>query len=642
MGLFTSFYSGVSGLTVSQYGLNTTAHNLSNAATPGYTRQQNISTDKYYEDFKVTDKARMQVGYGSTVAAVRQIRNEFLDKDYRVAASRLSFYSVLETTEQEVEDILGEMEGVEFDKALTEFWSTVETLSTNSESITDRELFLAKAEEFLERATDTYQALREYQVSLNTQIEDQVDAINKIADQIRDLNAKIAEAEASGMENANDYRDQRNLLMDRLAEYTNYEYRETYNNMVTIRINNAPLVEDSLSFHMECKKLEYTDAATGEKLTSPMYTIEWQKPSSYGEVYNIEKAYSRAAETDMGSLLGILTARGNKFGIYTDIPDATKEDFNKQKLDAYNNTTGNSVLMEIEAQLDLLIHKVVTAVNDAFAPNVETNGYFVDSNGDAIPGIPLKDAAGNPILDKNGNPVSMVRVLDANRCPVGTDPEHTYGTEVFSRKQTERYTVYDMAGPVYLEDADGNRVKDENGKDIELTAEEMDAAGNIQYKLYVYNEEDPNDIDTLYTLQSLGINAKVKQDYSYLPVMGNPASGKTGEYDLGEKNVYAIIFDSWKAMDTVMDPNTCSKHAVDTFYDAMIGALATQGKIWTGMVDSQAEELNKVENDRQQTAGVSTEEEMVSLLMYQHAYNAASRYITTIDSMLEHLIERLG
>lgn len=626
MGLFTSFYSGVSGLTVSQYGLNTTAHNLSNAATPGYTRQQNINTDKYYEDFKITDQARMKVGYGSTVAAVRQIRNEFLDKDYRVAASRLSFYSVLETTEQEVEDILGEMEGVEFDKALTEFWSTVETLSTNSESITDRELFLAKAEEFLERATDTYQALRKYQISLNTQLEKQVDAINEIADQIRDINTKISEAEASGMENANDYRDQRNLLMDRLAEYTNYEYRETYNNMVTIRINNAPLVEDSLSFHMECKKMEYQDMATGEILTSPMYTIEWQKPSSYGEVYKIDKAYSRDAETDMGSLLGILTARGDKFGIYTDIPDATKEDFNKEKLDAYNNSTGNSVLMQIESQLDLLIHKVITAVNDAFAPNVEMEAD----------GLGLTDAKGDPITGK-------IKILDANRCPVGTDPEHTFGTEVFSRKQTERYTIYDVNAPVYLEDDDGNRVKDENGKDIELTAAKKDADGNvIGYQLYVYNEEDPKDIDTLYTLQNLGINSKVQQDYSYLPVMGNPASGKTGEYDLGDKNVYAIIFDSWKTMDTVMDPNTCSKHAVDTFYDAMVGSLATQGKIWTGMVKSQAEELNKVENDRQQTAGVSTEEEMVSLLMYQHAYNAASRYITTIDDMLEHLIERLG
>lgn len=628
MGLFTSFYSGVSGLTVSQYGLNTTAHNLSNAATPGYTRQQNINTDKYYQDFKITDQARMQVGYGSTVAAVRQIRNEFLDKDYRVAASRLSFYSVLETTEQEVEDILGEMEGVEFEKALTEFWGTVETLSTNSESITDRELFLAKAEEFLERATDTYQALREYQINLNTQIEDQVDAINKIADQIRDLNDKIATAEASGMENANDYRDQRNLLMDRLAEYTNYEYRETYNHMVTIRINNAPLVEDSLSFHMECKKLEYEyiDKGTGQtasdKLTSPMYTVEWQKPSSYGEVYNVDKAYSREAETDMGSLLGILTARGNKFGVYTDIP----VDPNKNELDLYNNSTGNSILMQIESQLDLLIHKVVTAVNDAFAPNAEIDGS----------GLGLTDANGNAVTGR-------IKVLDANRCPVGTDPENTIGTEVFSRKQADRYTVYDLTNPVYLTDEANNPVLDENGKQIELSVAVKNQNGSVAgYKLYVYNEEDPDDIDTLYSLQNLGINGKVKQDYSYLPVMSNPASGKTGEYDLGEKNVYAIIFDKWKSADTVLDPNTCSKFAVDTFYDGMVGSLATQGSIWSGMVKSQAEELNKVENDRQQTAGVSTEEEMVSLLMYQHAYNAASRYITTIDDMLEHIIERLG
>lgn len=60
------------------------------------------------------------------------------------------------------------------------------------------------------------------------------------------------------------------------------------------------------------------------------------------------------------------------------------------------------------------------------------------------------------------------------------------------------------------------------------------------------------------------------------------------------------------------------------------------------MVDYQTSLAESIEDKRQQVAGVSSDEELVNMMKYQHAYNAASRYINTIDSMLETLIERLG
>ena len=75
MSLFTSFNSGVSGIVSSQSGLNTTAHNLANTRTTGYSRQQNINMDTYYQNLRVTTKGKQQVGYGTTVSVVRQIRD---------------------------------------------------------------------------------------------------------------------------------------------------------------------------------------------------------------------------------------------------------------------------------------------------------------------------------------------------------------------------------------------------------------------------------------------------------------------------------------------------------------------------------------------------------------------------------------
>ncbi|MCD7824816.1 MAG: flagellar hook-associated protein FlgK [Clostridiaceae bacterium] len=614
--LLTSFNAGVSGLQAAQSGINTSAHNLANTATEGYTRQQNISTDTYYQTYKVTSTSTLQVGSGTSVALIRQIRDQFLDKEYRVETSRLSFYEVLQATEEEVEDIFGEMEGVEFNDALSELWDTVQELSTNPESITNRELFIAQVEAFLEQAQNVYTALKDYQVNLNTQIVSQVEAINSIADQIADLNVQIAKIEASGVENANDLRDARNLLMDELATYTDFEYYES-NSQVTIRINNAPLVEDSTSYHMTCEKIQYEEYDENGNLvvtaTSPLYTVKWAD-SGYGEVYNLDKAYSYEDDTDMGSLLGILVARGNNYGYYTDIPtDPTKDE-----LDEYNNTTGSCLLQNIEAQFDLLINKIVTAINDAFAPNVSTN----------LSGLGIQDADGNEIT-------GMVKVLDATNCPVGTDDDATIGTEVISRSSQERYTTYILDYPVYQTDEDGNQVLDEDGNPIAVTQD----LGDGTYKLYVYNEEDPSDTSTLYTLQNLEINQTVQGNYSYLPVKANSAAGRTDEYDY---DVFQNILDSWNTEDLVLDPNTLSTYNVNDFYTAMIGALAVQGMTWDSMVDTQTTLVEGVEDKRQQISGVSTEEDMINLLMYQHAYNAASRYITTVDAMLEHLIERLG
>ena len=617
MSLFTSFNAGVSGLQSSQAGLNTTAHNLANTKTQGYTRQQNINKDTYYQTIKTTTNSTLQVGYGTTIATIRQIRNEFLDKEYRKEVSRQTFYEVQYNTATEIEDILGETEGVEFNDVLSDIWQTVQDLSTNPESITNRKLFITQAESFLEKAQNVYSALKSYQVNLNSQIESQVTSINKIADQIAELNTKISAAEASGLENANDYRDARNLLLDQLAEYTNYDYYEDSTGQVNVRINNAPLVDESRSYHMACKNIKNQkyDEATGTYTdieSSPMYTVVWEK-NGYGEVYDINRAYSQEEETDMGSLLGILTARGKNVGVYTDIV----QNPTSYELENYNNTTGNCLLEKVEAQFDLLIHKIVTAVNDAFAPNVDadlTGVSGTDANGKAMPAL------------------TNAKVLDANNCLVGADDDETIGTEVFTRTgQGSRYTVYTVNGPV--------TTTDENGNTITLTKENVAADGTKTYSLYVYNEEDADDKNTLYTLQNLEVNSSLKENYSYLPVKGNPATGNYGTY---LQTPYETILASWRKEDTALDPNALSKYGADGFYDAMVGNLATQGSVWKSIMENQTKETESIEDKRQQIAGVSTEEEMTSLLMYQHVYNAASRYITTVDAMLQHLIERLG
>ncbi|MBO5483699.1 MAG: flagellar hook-associated protein FlgK [Lachnospiraceae bacterium] len=636
MSLFTSFNSGVSGLHSAQSGLNTTAHNLANTKTKGYTRQQNINVDSYYQTIKIgLDGSSLRVGMGTRVSDIRQIRDAFLDKEYRLAIGRQSFYEKLVETESEIEDIFGETEGVEFQWELEKIWDVLQDLSENPEEIANRKLFISTSESFLESAQNIFNSLQMYQISLNTEIQEQVDTINELGEKIAFYNAKIAAAEASNQENANDYRDVRNLLLDELGKYTNYTYGEDYNGSVQIYINNALFVDGALNFHMGCEKIttEEVNPDTGKKevtSVSEMYKVVWLD-NGCGDVYNLSEAYSTEKKTDVGSLLGILTARGRDVFHYTDIPvEPKQEDFVdangnpdetaykialnqfKDDLKVYNNTTANSIITKIQAQFDMLIHGIVTAINDAFSPNIDAE---------------LSQVTGKTADGKDITLDGTYRILDVINCPVGTDDAETIGTEVFSRKQIDRYQIITLDQQIYSTDAEGNQ--------IGLARDNGDGT----YSLYVYNEENPDDIDTMYTLQSLKINPELAAEYSLLPLHGNPELGAAGTYNF---EFLQDLLTKWDENFAVLDPNNLASYNFNDYYKNMIGDLGTQGSIWQEMVEHQTSLTEGIEDKRQQIAGVSTDEELVSLLMYQHAYNAASRYITTVDAMLQHLIERLG
>jgi flagellar hook-associated protein 1 FlgK len=632
--LFTSFNSGVSGIHSAQSGLNTTAHNLANVKTSGYTRQQNIQTDSYYQDVKVSvDGSLIKTGMGTSVSTIRQIRDEFLDKEYRLEVGRQSFYEKLSETSSEVEDIFGETEGVEFQDSLQSLWNVMQEMANNPEDITKRQLFISTAESFLETAQNVYEQLQTYQTSLNTEIKDQVDEVNQIGEQIAYYNVQIVKSEASGVENANDYRDARNQLMDELATYTNYTYQENVDGSVQIYVENALFVDGGLSFHMGCEQMSDTG----------LYKVVWLD-NGYGDAYDVSQAYSTDKKTDIGSLRGILTARGSKVANYSDMPqEPQKSDYvddagnfdetaykvamnaYNEDVKTYNNTTANSIITQIQAQFDQLINNVVTAINDAFAPNIEVDGSI------------LSKASGTTEdgedFDFTALASGTYHVLDVVNCPVGADDNETIGTEIFSRSQIDRYQKITLDAQIYTTDDPDNQVG--------LAQDQLNDDGTHTYTLYLYNEEDTDDIDWMYTLQSLEINKDLVADYSLLEVKANPELGLSGAYAF-EGNLFTDLLNSWDEETGVLDPNSLASYNFSDYYTNMIGALGTQGSTWNNMVDYQESLTESIEDRRQQIAGVSTDEEMVNLLMYQHAYNAASRYINTIDSMLEYLIERLG
>lgn len=167
MGLMGDLYIGKSGLSMSQYAINTTSHNLANVDTKGYSRQQTIFGTTQYTTVGNNVISKMQTGLGVNTEEVKQSRNAFLDKAYRREIGRESFYSMQYETVSEMENIYGELEGVAFQNSIGELWEALQETAKEPDSIVTRASLVERAVAFTERAENIFKQISQYQVDLS-------------------------------------------------------------------------------------------------------------------------------------------------------------------------------------------------------------------------------------------------------------------------------------------------------------------------------------------------------------------------------------------------------------------------------------------------------------------------------------------
>ena len=114
-GTMGRMYIGASGLQASQNAINTTAHNLTNLSTEGYSRQQVIQSDLAYQKLGYTKVSIKQTGLGTKVSETRTTRDIFLDNKYRTQNARKDFYNTKAGIIDEVSEFFGETEGNTFE-----------------------------------------------------------------------------------------------------------------------------------------------------------------------------------------------------------------------------------------------------------------------------------------------------------------------------------------------------------------------------------------------------------------------------------------------------------------------------------------------------------------------------------------------
>jgi len=186
-----SLMVGATGLRSSQTALNTTAHNLSNVNTEGYTRQQITFADSTYANVFSKSLNKGKYGLGVDIDAISRIRNEFIDRSYRTESSRLGFYESQANAVYEVEDWFGEMQGVTYQEHITNLYNAVNELTKNPTSTIARSSLIQNATAFIDRSEAIYSGLKDYQVTLNTEVNNMVEKINSLGQKILRSKRKV-------------------------------------------------------------------------------------------------------------------------------------------------------------------------------------------------------------------------------------------------------------------------------------------------------------------------------------------------------------------------------------------------------------------------------------------------------------------
>jgi flagellar hook-associated protein 1 FlgK len=209
---------GISGLNVAQAGILTTSHNISNASTPGFSRQEIVQTT----NVPMFTGAGF-LGQGANVSTVKRIYSQFLSNQVLSAQTGVSQADAYLAQINQIDNLLADP-SAGLQPALSAFFSGVNDVAANPSSTPSRQSMLSTAQALTARFQAINQRLTEVRDGINTQINGSVTNINALATQLADVNQRIVLAQAASLlQPANDLLDQR----DQLIADLNKEIRAT-------------------------------------------------------------------------------------------------------------------------------------------------------------------------------------------------------------------------------------------------------------------------------------------------------------------------------------------------------------------------------------------------------------------------------
>jgi flagellar hook-associated protein 1 FlgK len=579
-----------SGLFASQRALHVTGHNISNVNTPGFSRQRLNVTQS---NPMALPGGQGMIGSGVDTHSITQLRDEFLDFKIRQEMTTGGEWDVRAEMLQQVEAIFNEPSESGIRRVLDDFFNSVQQLSKgeNADNLTARAELRQRGIALTKTINHMYSQLQDMQSNTDFAIRTTVDQINGYAEQIARLNKQIFLSETDGS-HANDLRDQRNLLIDQLSELVDIEVQEipivgSKDGTMTLRIsiNGEPLVDHldhnqlMLAPRNEIEKKNYVDNMN-------LVDVHWVNKQT-GEPGSKIRCQS-------GKLEALLDMRDNMDGTMKGIPyymdrlnrftTVFAARFNMQHGQGYGlSGAGNHHPFFDWPEMDYK----VTEINDPTVLPGDTDAEKIANYEEDNPGETIFKINGDWYKAENAFGYKKV---DSESLKGDTDSEKIANYE----KANSGSTIFKMGDNWYT-------VKIVRGNQIDISYDIKDSLNNIAAASnYIENEYGNKD--------------------------GLPGDGSNA-LALSELRHDVKMF-AWGGP--------------DDYFKSLISNLGVDTQEAIRMTDNQKVLINQIESGRQAISGVSLDEEMSNMIRFQHSYNASARMITTIDEMLDKIINGMG
>ncbi len=391
-----------------QGALEVTGHNIANANTKGYSRQEATMSATRPHTIPGMNQAvgAGQRGTGVEIKEVARVRDRFIDAQINKEKSEKGYWDTQKESLNHIEMVFAEPSDNGLRNAMDEFWGSLQELSAEPESNAVRATVRQKGTVMSDTFNHLDTQLDDYQQEINGRIDTKLDDINSYGRRIADINARIKNVEVSG-DNANDLRDQRDLLIEELSEITNVDSREDSRSSVSVSISGHKLVSDESYNELELVVNRREDVTSNY--------IEWDDGNK--------------ARFSNGELKSLLDTRDEDIPNYREQLDTMAstlvEEFNQQHQAGYDRE-GNAGENFFASVSELEGHDQITAANIKLSDNITakegTSKIAASANGavgDGDNALELFKLSNEKILD-DGN-VDLGDYYNSNIAQLGID-----------------------------------------------------------------------------------------------------------------------------------------------------------------------------------------------------------------------------
>jgi len=519
----TSTFHGIEtakrALLTQRVALQTVGHNISNAATEGYSRQRvNLVAASPIEAPAFRNSTMPgQIGTGVEYDSITRIRDTFLDLQFRRENQTLAMWEVMDKTFTSIEGLLNEPSDNGLRAVMDKFWNSLEVLNRDPSLLSARIDLIGAAVNLTDTLNSIDKGLTDLTSDLESNISSTIVQVNTLTQKIADLNALIKRIEGPN-QNANDLRDQRDLLVDQLSQLVDVNVTHMPDGSYTITAAGVTVVEGNNAVQVD---EGIAEQATGGKLAGYVRSIT--------EVENV-----------------------------------------RTQLNAMINTLVNGD-MKVKLANGYMTSQPMVAENDVTL-----------SDGTVIP-------AGQTI------PANSTIVTPVEFIVKGFNGLHRLG-----------YTIPDAQTDIPF------FVTEDGSTDFTI--------GNIRLNPDVKNDTN-----------------KIAASGKYEMVNGNRVVIRgNGDISFALTNVRDYVF-TFPANMTSLSSGT-----IDDYFRAFVGQLGTLSNNASQHLLNSQDLTYSADLMRQQVSGVTLDEELADMIRFQHAYNAAARNMTTVDEMLDRIINQMG